>query len=68
MVTQFQNNSQCARSVKTLLLTGRWNYFTRNPQMAHALPQYIAINKINFEYILYKLCVLLGVTNNSSKA
>ena len=59
MMTQFQKNSQLARYVNTFILNGRWNYFTRNPQMAHALPQYIAINKINFEYELYKLCVLL---------
>ena len=47
----------------TLILTGRWNYCTQNAKMAHALPQDIAINKINFEYKLYKLCGLLGMTN-----
>ena len=57
----FQNNSQWARSVSTLLLTGRCNYCTWNPQMAHALPQYIVINKIYFEYNWYNLCGLLGV-------
>ena len=31
--------------------------------MDHALPQDIAINKINFEYKLYNLCGLIGVTN-----
>ena len=63
MVTQFQNNSQCARSVTTLLLTGRWNCCNQKSQMAYALTQYIAINKINFECKLYKLCGLLGAIN-----
>ena len=47
----------------SLLLTVRWNFCNQNDQMSRALPQYIAINKINFEYKLYKLCRLLGVTN-----
>ena len=36
--------------------------------MAHALPQNIDINKIIFEYKLYKLCGLIGMTNYSSKS
>ena len=52
----------------TLMLTGPWNYRTINAQMSHAIPRDIAINKINFEYKLYKLCGLLGMTNYSSKS
>ena len=63
MVTHSKNNSQWAHSVTTLLLTLLWDYCTRNSQMAHAIPQYIATNKLNFEYKLYKLFAVLGVTN-----
>ena len=53
MVTQFQKNSQWACYVTNFLLTGRWKYCTRNSQMAHGLPQDIAINKsiLNIKYI-----------------
>ena len=46
-----------------LLLTVFWNYSTRNVQMDHAIPQYIALNKTNFEYKLYKLRGLIGVAD-----
>ena len=61
----FKKISHWASSVTTFLLTSRWNYCTRNYQIAHALPTDISINKINFEYKSYKLCGLLGVTNLS---
>ena len=34
--------------------------------MAHALPEYTARNQIKFEYKLYKLRGLIGVTNNNN--
>ena len=52
---KFQNNSQLAYSVTSLLLTGRWNYSTQDSQMTHTLPQDIAINQsiLNINYISY---------------
>ena len=58
-----KKSSQWYRSVTNLLLTGRWNCCNQKSQMAYALTQYIAINKINFECKLYKLCGLLGAIN-----
>ena len=52
---KFQNNSQWACSVATFLLTGHWDNYTPNSQIAHSLIQYIAIKKsiLNINYISY---------------
>ena len=47
----------------TLILNERWNYCTQSEQCSHELPQDTAKSSITFEYKLYKLCGLLGVTN-----
>ena len=49
--------------MSTLILTGQWSYCTQRAKFYHALPQDIAIIEINFEYIIHKLCGLLGVPN-----
>ena len=67
MVTRFKNNSQLDRSVSTFFLTYQWNYCTQSAQCFHALPQDISKSSIKFEYILYKLCVLLVMNDKSSK-
>ena len=63
MVDHIKNNSQWARSKRSLLLTGHWNYWTQDDQMDHALPQDIATIQINFEEKWYKIFGLIGMTN-----
>ena len=65
-VTQFQNNSQWARSVTTLIVTVWCNYCTINAKNGSCSSSIYSSNKINSEYKLYKLCELLGATNYSS--
>ena len=58
----FKENSQLVRVVSPLLSTDWWNYCIQRSQFSHALTQDIAKISMNFEYIWYKLCVLIGVT------